>query len=62
MESGIPIATADANSYAKMELQNLNNRQEAALKNAAHFATMDKANLNARLTSTSKQRKNSFKC
>lgn len=34
MESGIPIATADANSYAKIQLQNLNNRQETALKNA----------------------------
>ena len=31
MESGIPIATADANSYAKIQLQNLNNRQETAL-------------------------------
>ena len=50
MESGIPIATADANSYAKIQLQNLNNRQETALKNAAVFATMDTANLNARLT------------
>lgn len=50
MESGIPIATADANSYAKIQLQNLNNRQETALKNAAVYAAMDTANLNARLT------------
>ena len=50
MESGIPIATADANSYAKLQLQNLNNKQETALKNAAIFAAMDTANLNARLT------------
>ena len=50
MESGIPIATADANSYAKIQLQNLNNRQETALKNAATYAAMDTANLNARLT------------
>ncbi len=49
MESGIPIATADANTYATMELQNLNNKQATALQNAATYAAMDKANLNARL-------------
>mgnify|MGYP003626978670 FL=1 len=50
MESGIPIATADANSYAKVQLNNLNNKQQTALQNAATYAAMDKANLNARLT------------
>jgi len=50
MESGIPIATADANAYAKIQLQNLNNKQETALKNAAVYAAMDTADLNARLT------------
>tara|TARA_Y100001937_G_scaffold124474_1_gene189251 strand:+ start:1890 stop:3842 length:1953 start_codon:yes stop_codon:yes gene_type:complete len=50
MESGIPIATADANTYAKIQLQNLTNKQETALANAAVYASMDKANLNARLT------------
>tara|TARA_A100001391_G_scaffold145919_2_gene103526 strand:+ start:3886 stop:5376 length:1491 start_codon:yes stop_codon:yes gene_type:complete len=49
MESGIPIATADANAYAKIQLQNLNNKQETALKNAAVYASMDVADLNARL-------------
>ena len=49
MESGIPIATADANTYATMELQNLNNKQATTLQNAATYAAMDKANLNARL-------------
>lgn len=50
MESGVPIATADANTYAKIQLQNLNNKQETALKNAAVYASMDVADLNARLT------------
>ena len=49
MESGIPIAAQDANKYAAIQLQNLNNEQQAALQNAATFAAMDKANLNARL-------------
>ena len=49
MESGIPIATQDANKYATIQLQNLNNQQQAALTNAATFAAMDKANLSARL-------------
>tara|TARA_B100001093_G_scaffold256958_1_gene245735 strand:+ start:65 stop:1669 length:1605 start_codon:yes stop_codon:yes gene_type:complete len=49
MESGIPIAAQDANKYATIQLQNLNNSQQAALTNAATFAAMDKANLSARL-------------
>jgi len=51
MESGIPIATQDANKYATIQLQNLNNQQQTALTNAATFAAMDKANLSARLQS-----------
>jgi hypothetical protein len=49
MESGVQIAAADANKYAGIQLQNLNNRQQTALQNAATYAAMDKANLNARL-------------
>ena len=49
MESGIPIAAQDAKSYATIDLQNLNNRQQAALQNAATYAAMDKANLDARM-------------
>ena len=49
MESGLPIAAADANKYSAIQLQNLNNRQKTALQNAAMIAAMDKANLNARL-------------
>jgi len=49
MESGIPIAAADAKSYATIQLQNLNNRQASALQNAMTFAAMDKQNLNNRM-------------
>jgi hypothetical protein len=49
MESGIPIAQADAATYATMDLANLNNRQQAALQNAATYAAMDRANLDARM-------------
>lgn len=48
MESGIPIAAADAKTYAQMDMQNLDNRQQAVLANAATFAAMDRANLNVR--------------
>jgi len=50
MESGIPIAAADAQTYAAMDMQNLNNRQQATLANAAMVAAMDRANLDARMT------------
>lgn len=49
MESGIVIAAQDANKYATIQLQNLNNQQKTALQNAAVVASMDKANLSARL-------------
>lgn len=49
MESGIPIAMADAQTYSTMDLTNLNNRQQAALQNAATYAAMDRANLDARM-------------
>tara|TARA_A100000172_G_scaffold44399_1_gene27322 strand:+ start:33 stop:1406 length:1374 start_codon:yes stop_codon:yes gene_type:complete len=50
MESGVVIAAQDANKYAAIQLQNLNNEQQTALKNAATVAAMDTANLSARLT------------
>jgi len=50
IESAVPIASQDANKYATIQLQNLNNEQQAALQNAATFAAMDTANLNARMT------------
>lgn len=49
VESGLPIAKADADRYAAMDLTNLNNRQQTALQNAATVAAMDRANLDARM-------------
>jgi len=49
MESGVQIAARDADKYAAIQLQNLNNQQQTALSNAATYAAMDKSNLNARL-------------
>ena len=49
MESGIPIAAADAKTYATIDLKNLDNRQKTALQNAAVYAAMDRINLSARL-------------
>ena len=48
MESGIAVAAQDANKYATIQLQNLNNEQAAALQNAAALVQMDMANLNNR--------------
>ena len=48
MESGIPIAKADADRYGQMEMANLNNKQQTALQNALTYAAMDRANLDAR--------------
>ena len=49
IEAGIPIAKADADRYAQMDLANLNNQQQAVMQNAVTFASMDKANLDARM-------------
>ena len=49
MESGIPIAKADADRYGNMELTNLSNKQAAVLQNAMVYAGMDKANLDVRM-------------
>ena len=49
MESGIPIAKADADRYAQMDMANLTNQQQAVMQNAMTYAAMDKANLDARM-------------
>ncbi len=49
MESGIAIASQDANKYATIQITNLNNRQQTALQNALTYAAMDRANLDARM-------------
>ena len=58
MEAGVPIASADAQSYARIQLQNLNNEQTTALQNATVYANMDAADLNARLTAAVNNAKN----
>ena len=50
VESAVPIAQADAQKFATIQLQNLNNQQQTALSNAATFAAMDTKNLDARVT------------
>jgi len=49
LEAGLPIAAADAAEYSKLNVANLNNRQQAVLQNAAAMAQMDMANLDARM-------------
>jgi hypothetical protein len=49
MESATPIAAADAQRYATIQIQNLNNEQQVGLQNAATYAAMDRANLDARM-------------
>jgi len=50
IEAGLPIASADAQSYGRIQLQNLNNKQTAALQNANTLAAMRTQNLNNRMT------------
>jgi hypothetical protein len=50
MESGVPIAIEESKRYQQIQLQNLNNEQQAALQNAMTYAAMDKSNLDARMT------------
>jgi hypothetical protein len=51
MESALPIAMADADKYATIQIQNLTNKQSTALQNAAVTAQMDTANLEVRFKS-----------
>jgi len=50
LEAGLPIASADAQAYGRIQLQNLNNKQATALQNSNNLAAMRTQNLNARLT------------
>ena len=45
MNSAIPIAKADADTYKQMIFQNLANNQQAAITNAQSYLQMDMANL-----------------
>jgi len=49
-EGAIPIASADAQAFASIQLQNLSNKHQTVLANAATFAALDRANLDARTT------------
>lgn len=44
LQSALPIAQQDAQTYAQMGFQNLNNQQAAVLQNASTIANMDMAN------------------
>ena len=48
LQSAIPIAAADADTYKQMIFQNLNNRQQAAVSNAQAYLQMDMTNLSNR--------------
>lgn len=48
MESGISIASQDAQMYGAVQMKNLDNKQQAALQNALQVATMDRQNADAR--------------
>ena len=58
MESGMPIAAADAKAYGTIQIQNLTNQQAAALQKASTIAGMDTANLDARMTGAVNNAKN----
>jgi hypothetical protein len=60
MESAVPIAAADAQTFAQMGLTNLNNRQQVSLANAAALQNMDLANLNNRQQAALQNSANSF--
>ena len=49
IESAIPIASADAQKAATLQIQNLNNEQQTALANAASIAALDRQNLDNRM-------------
>ncbi len=48
MQSAIPIAQADANTYKQMIFQNLSNNQQAVITNAQSYLKMDLSNLSNR--------------
>ena len=48
MNSAIPIAQSDANTYKEMIFANLNNRQQTAVQNAQNSLQLDVSNLSNR--------------
>jgi len=60
MESAIPIATADANAFREMKLNNLGRQQQVALSNAAAQQGVEIANFNAEQQTALQNSQNSF--
>ena len=60
MEAATPIAAADAQVFAQMQLTNLNNRQQVALANASAAQNLELANLNARQQAALQNSANAF--
>ena len=60
MESALPIAAQDAQTFANMGLTNLNNRQQTALANAAAQQGLSLANLNNEQQARLQNAANSF--
>jgi hypothetical protein len=60
MESALPIAAQDAQTFAQMGLTNLNNRQQVALANAAAQQGLSLANLNNEQQARLQNAANSF--
>ena len=60
MESAIPIASADANAFREMKLNNLGRQQQVALSNAAAQQGVEIANFNAEQQTSLQNSQNSF--
>lgn len=60
MESAIPIASADANAFRQMKLDNLGRQQQVALSNAAAQQGVEIANFNAEQQTALQNSQNSF--
>jgi len=60
MESALPIAQQDAKTFETMNLQNLNNRQQVALSNAAAQQNVKLANFNAEQQAALQNSANAF--
>ena len=58
IEAGIPLAREDAQRFATLQVQNLSNKHQTALANAAVFAAMDQTNVGVRLNANIENAKN----
>lgn len=58
MESGVPIASADAQAFANIQIKNLDGKQKAALQNAMVYAQMDTTNADNRTKAAAQNAQN----